>query len=275
MADRRETPRITVCIPHWQVQGLMSLCLRSIRKHSAKYSLEVLVIDNGSRDGSLDYLRSLNWIRLIERPEETPENWPHNVFTAWDLGARVCQSEYFVTMHSDVLVKRDNWLDPLLRELKPGGTLAASGAWKLNLEHPFYTWQKRVVGNTVSSLKGLLGRATRSSWKEGHYPRDYCAMYRRDILIRHDLSFVQGDETITGGYPIAKRLHELGYTFGMLPIHEMAANVVHVTHGTAGFVADKPLHHSAAQSKAERRVQRLFAEPWISELQRDQRLDAA
>ena len=62
--------RISLCIPHWQVRDMMSICLRSIRKHSRKYDLEVIVVDNGSRDHSLDYLRGLSWIRLIERPEE-------------------------------------------------------------------------------------------------------------------------------------------------------------------------------------------------------------
>ncbi len=81
-------PRISICIPHWQAQLYMTLCLRSIRKHSAHYDLEVIVVDNGSRDGSLDYLRSLPWIRLIERPDEKPANWPVNVFTAWDRVSR-------------------------------------------------------------------------------------------------------------------------------------------------------------------------------------------
>ena len=87
-SPRPPSPRISLCIPHWQVRDMMSICLRSIRKHSRKYDLEVIVVDNGSRDDSLDYLRSLSWIRLIERPEERVSNWPANVFTAWDLGVR-------------------------------------------------------------------------------------------------------------------------------------------------------------------------------------------
>ncbi len=51
--------KITICIPHWQVKQYMTLCLRSIRKHSQKYDLQVIVVDNGSKDESLDYLRSL------------------------------------------------------------------------------------------------------------------------------------------------------------------------------------------------------------------------
>ena len=57
MTHRR--PRIAVCIPHWQVLELITVCLRSIRRHSSRYDLDVYVVDNGSQDASLDYLRYL------------------------------------------------------------------------------------------------------------------------------------------------------------------------------------------------------------------------
>ncbi|MCY2967376.1 MAG: glycosyltransferase, partial [Planctomycetota bacterium] len=103
-ASTRSEPLVTVCIPHWQVGEMMRVCLRSLRKHSAGLNLEIVVVDNGSRDDSLDWLRSLSWIRLIERPEETPANWPMNVFTAWDRGLREARGRYFLTMHSDVFI---------------------------------------------------------------------------------------------------------------------------------------------------------------------------
>ena len=101
-----DRPRITICIPHWQVKALMTLCLRSIRKHSHQYNLEVIVVDNGSCDDSLDYLRLLKWIRLVERPGEVHTNWPQNTLSAWDRGLQDATGEYFITMHSDVFVDR-------------------------------------------------------------------------------------------------------------------------------------------------------------------------
>jgi GT2 family glycosyltransferase len=270
-----EQPLVSVCIPHWQVRDMMSICLRSIRRHSEKYRLEVIVVDNGSRDDSLEWLRSLSWIRLIERPEETVSNWPTNVFTAWDLAAREARGDYFVTMHSDVFVKRDDWLDPLLREMAASPQVAAAGAWKLALEHPLYAWQKRVVGTAVAGVKRLFGRRARSSWREGHYPRDYCAMYRRQLLVEHDLTFCPREDELTGGYVIARQLWDAGYETRTIPLWEMARNIVHVAHGTAAVSSAKPLHHRSAQRKAEQRAQALLSERWVEELRADRRLDAA
>lgn len=269
------TPRISVCIPHWQVHDMMSICLRSIRKHSHKYDLEVIVVDNGSRDESLDYLRSLSWIRLIERPGESVANWPANVFTAWDAGIRAATGEFFVTMHSDVFVRQDGWLDPFLREITASPRAAAAGAWKLALENPWYALQKRVVGSLLAGVKRLAGRRARSSFQEGHYPRDYCALYRTAAVLEHGLTFCPADDLITGGYAIARQLWDRGYETRMIPVWEIARSIVHVAHGTAAVSHGKPLHHRSAQRKAERRAQALLQEPWVEQLRRNERLDAA
>ncbi|MFN0055709.1 MAG: glycosyltransferase family 2 protein [Planctomycetales bacterium] len=253
---------------------MMSICLRSIRRHSANYALEVLVVDNGSRDDSLDWLRTLPWIRLIERPEESVANWPANVFTAWDHALTEARGEFFVTMHSDVFVKRDDWLDPLLREMA-APEVAAAGAWKLTLESPLYAWQKRLLGSAVAGVKRLLGRPARSSFREGHYPRDYCAMYRREVLLRHHLTFCPEPGEITGGYTIARQLWRQGYETRTIPLWEMARHVVHVAHGTAAVSSAKPLRHQGAQRKAERRARALLNEEWVRALREGTELDAA
>ncbi|MFQ5544938.1 MAG: glycosyltransferase family 2 protein, partial [Acidiferrobacterales bacterium] len=88
MMNSHRKPRVSICIPHWQVKPLISICLRSIRKHSKNYDVEIIVVDDGSKDESIEYLRSLKWIRLVERPnmQESPNNWPLNVCTAYDSG---------------------------------------------------------------------------------------------------------------------------------------------------------------------------------------------
>lgn len=264
--------RVTICIPHWQVGRFMRVCLRSIRKHSGKYDLEVLVVDNGSRDESLDYLRSLDWIRLIERPHESPDNWPMNVFTAWDRGIREATGELFLCMHSDVFVLRDDWLDPLLREIDAGRNRAASGAWKLELENPLYQLQKRAVGYATARIKQLFGRRKRVSWRQGHYPRDFCALYRRKVILDGNMTFrpIHGQG---GGYSIAKQLWDAGYEVGMVPVREMAACVVHVAHGTAAVRPEKRLNHRRSQRKVEEKVGSLFDEPWFQEIENDEALD--
>lgn len=268
-------PLVSICIPHWQVGDMMRVCLRSIRQNSQGIDTEIIVVDNGSQDASLDWLRSLPWIKLIERPEEHPGNWPMNVFTAWDHGARIATGRYFLTMHSDVFVRTEGWLAPFLREFARDPQVAASGAWKLELENPFYLWQKHFVGGALASIKKLFGKAGRSDEHSGMYPRDYCALYRTDVLRQHQLTFCPMPGEITGGHAIARQLWEHGYQTAVFPVWEMAQGVVHVTHASAAVAAGTKLKHKRSQRRAEARARSLLASNWVQELRLAEHLDAA
>ena len=273
MTTATTTPKISICVPHWQVIEYIKPCLRSIRKHSPGAGIEVLVIDNGSRDASLDYLRSLSWIRLIERPEERHTNWPENVFTAWDRGLIEATGEYYLTMHSDVFVKHDDWLRLLVTALETSPNIAASGTWKLEIENPLYAAQKRTFGLVSAGLKRLMGKTPPVGLRQGHYPRDFCALYRRDVLLRHGLTFRCLFGNRGGGYSIARQLWEQGYQMGMVPVRDMARCIEHVAHGTAAVRGEKRLTNGHTQRKAESKVAGLFAEPWIESLLTDDSLD--
>jgi hypothetical protein len=218
-------------------------------------------------------LRSLDWIRLIERPEEVHTNWPDNVFTAWDRGLAEATGEFFVTMHTDVFVRRDGWLDPLLREIERSPRNAASGSWKLDLENPLYAWQKRVVGYAGAKLRSWIGLGKPVKWQVQNYPRDYCAMYRRRIVLEHGLTFRGINNYTGGGYSIARQLWDAGYPTPVFPVREMAQNLFHVAHGTAALAPEKRLRHARKQKQTERKVARLMSSDWIRDLQRDERLD--
>lgn len=269
----QQQPRITICLPHWQAKPLITICLRSIRKHSKNYDIEVIVVDDGSKDGSLEYLRSLKWIRLIERPEETHSNWPLNVFTAYERGFHEATGDYFITMHSDVFVKTDDWLDPFLREMGHSGDVAGVGAWKLNLENPLYSFQKRVFGFAIASIKKALGKKKKAIWRQGHYPRDYCAMYRRDILLRDNLTFHPLYDWGGGGHSIAKQIWNAGYKTRMVQIRELAQKIVHIAHGSATTSTERYLKRKRKQIKVEKKVELLFSEPWVKALLSDTTLD--
>jgi hypothetical protein len=271
-------PNVSICIPHWQVKHYITLCLRSIRKYSQKYNTQVIVVDNGSNDESLDYLKSLNWIVLLERPEELHTNWPHNVFTAWDYGLQHAVGDYYITMHSDVFARAHDWLDPMLREISYGPHVGASGAWKLHIEHPLYAFQKRVTGFGIKKIKQALGMRRNVEWKIGHYPRDYCAMYRRDVIVNNGLQFtpIQGPDVALasgGGYSIAKQLWNAGYETRMIPTEEMRTKVAHIAHGTAAVRKEKPLRHKKKQKKLESRTAKFLSAKWIQEIENDSSLD--
>ena len=159
MTEKTE-PQVSICIPHWQVKELVIPCLRAIRKFTQNIPIEVIVVDNGSEDESLPYLRSLSRIKLIERGKQTPENWIEAFATALNLGFRKSRGEYFVIMHTDTLIKHPLWLERLILPMKDDSKCAAVGAWKLELRHPVYEFTKKITDTKKARLwlrRNLLG----------------------------------------------------------------------------------------------------------------------
>ena len=69
------TPILSILIINYKTPDLTKLCLRLLRKHTDLSKVKIIVVDNDSADESLEYLRKLSWITLIERkklPGELP-----------------------------------------------------------------------------------------------------------------------------------------------------------------------------------------------------------
>jgi len=59
-----------VCIVNWNTCELLDRCLRSIRAQAGDLSVDVIVVDNASTDGSADMVRAQHpWARLIANSE--------------------------------------------------------------------------------------------------------------------------------------------------------------------------------------------------------------
>jgi len=269
-------PLVSIVMPHWQVKQFVTLCLRSIRKYTRDVPYEVIVVDNESKDDSLDYLRSLPWIRLIERGDTTPADWVLAMATALDIGVREARGKYLLIMHTDVFYKRDGWLKRLVDVIESDPMHAAAGTGKLETRSGLRLWLKEAFDTKKFKLwfrRTCLGDKTAVFLHRPNSPRDFCALYKLDTLRKHNLSFVQRGK-LSAGDTMYLQLTENGYTAAMIPVPEMMSYMDHIAHGTAGLkVGDRKLGHSHTQRKTERRVDETFEQDYIRALQADASLD--
>jgi GT2 family glycosyltransferase len=274
-----DTPAVSICIPHWQVKELALLCLRAIRRYTNDVPYEVIVVDNGSQDDSLDYLRSLPWIRLLERGAQTPEFWVKAFITALDLGFAHSRGRYFVIMHTDTIVTHPDWLPRLMRPLEADPRCAAAGAWKLYLRHPLAQFAKRATDVKKAKLwlrRTFLGDRKARQLPRERCPRDYCALYRAAPIRELGLRFDHGGrwEGYTAGEQMYYQLRENGYHVEVIPTEEMMRYMVHLAHATAGLrPRQRALDHRHAQRKAERKIRRLLNSTLAKSLVADVSLD--
>jgi len=272
-------PLVSICIPHWQVRELVTLCLRAIRKFTKNTPIEVIVVDNGSQDESLDYLRSLRWIRLIERGRQTPEFWVHAFVTALDLGFANSRGKYYGIMHTDTIIKHPGWLERMLSPLENDPKCAAVGAWKLELRSRLNNFLRKTTDTKKALLwfrRTFLGDARARQLPRELCPRDYCTIYRSEPIRRLNLHFDSGGRYAgyTAGEQMYYQLKENGYRAEVIDTAEMMRYMVHLAHATAGLrPKERRLGQWRSQVKVEYKLRRLFNSDLARELIENKSLD--
>ena len=223
--------KATICIVNYKTLDFTRLCLRSIRRLT-KYPYEVIVVDNDSQDESLEYLKSLNWIRLIKRrvgADEPSGGYAHAA--GLDLGLENCNTEFFVSMHSDTFVRQDNWLRDLINYFGNDENIVCVGSGKIELRPKWRILLKKVTD--LRTFKRKVLREPDPVGKFRYYNCTICCLYRTDILRRGQLSFLMDrDKGLTGGKKLYFEIVDRGYKTVELPSSIMGQFVYHLAHAT-------------------------------------------
>jgi len=193
MSYRIEMDEIPIVILNYNGLNLLKLYLDSVL--NTEYPNEVIVVDNGSKDGSLDYLKSKG-VKTIALEKNYGPAYARNV------AIKRYNTKYMAFLDNDVLVPRD-WLNPLVDTIKNKENIAA-----------------------VQSVY--------TEWKWGDQPSEIpwfstaAALTRRDILEKiggFDEHYFFYWEDIE----LSWRLYRAGYKILMVP----KSKVIHEAHGTA------------------------------------------
>jgi hypothetical protein len=261
--DHLEPGKATICLVNYKTEELTRLCLRSIRKYT-RYPHEVIVVDNGSADSSLEYLRSLDWITLIERPPEDMTgtgSWAQG--TALDLGLAACRTEFFLAMHSDAIVHKEGWLQELVAACGPD--IACAGSGKLDLKP---RWE--ILLKKFTDVKEWIRR--RKGTANPFYIRAICAVYRTEILRREKLTFFNPENNMTCGREIYHKLEDAAYKMNVISPWKMAEYIYHLAHATMVFNPEFSVR-KRTEKKCKRQLEKILKSPIVKAVQDDSSLD--
>lgn len=105
-------PVLSVVVLSWNTQGLTLACLRALFAETPRHAREVIVVDNGSHDGSADAIAAaFPQVRLVRNAE-------NRLYAAGNnQGAAVATGEFLCTLNSDTEV-RPGALDQLVDFLR-------------------------------------------------------------------------------------------------------------------------------------------------------------
>lgn len=186
--------KLSIVIICWNDLKVIADCLQSIYADTRVIDFEVIVTDNGSTDGSIDFIhKNYPKVRVIENGANLGFAKGNNV------GIRESRGEYVLILNPDTIM-RDGTLDKLVsfadRHPEAGAfgcrTLNADGSYQISMR-PFPTlkryWMSALYLRPLGRFsKFFLGEdypwwdvdEERSvDWVSGH-----CVMFRRDLLVQ-------------------------------------------------------------------------------------------
>jgi glycosyltransferase involved in cell wall biosynthesis len=261
----------TICVVNYKTPELIRLCLRSIRKFTHT-PYRVVVIDNDSQDESLEYLRSVPWIHLVERrfgAEKILGNKAEG--SGLDLGLRDCTTEFYVSMHSDTIVQKDNWLADLLKYFGTGPNVACVGSDKLEVKPLWRVLLKKATDVKALGRK-LFGDPRFQGWYRPHN-RTICGLYRTAVLHREKLSFLSEERHLTAGQGLYFDLLDRGYGTVELPASVLGRYVIHLNHATMVLNPQEFTCRKRSVHKYQSKVMQVMSSPMITDLRGDSSLD--
>lgn len=111
MSDTPSHPKISVSIVTWNSCGYIDNCLKAVFAQE-RINCEIVVVDNGSNDGTLDYLEEQgNLITLIRIPFNSGFSHAHNT------AIEATSNPYIVCLNPDVFLEH-TYLSQLVRFLE-------------------------------------------------------------------------------------------------------------------------------------------------------------
>lgn len=151
---------VSILIVNYNTKDLTLDCIDSILDEGSDLKSEIIVIDNGSTDGSIDHLEKLERnavIKLIENSENAGFSKANNQ------GIKVAKGEYILLLNSDTKVKKYA-IERMVEFAKKHPETGAVGARLLNADgtlqesaFPFPTIE-RAVKQYWLGQKGLLDK---------------------------------------------------------------------------------------------------------------------
>jgi GT2 family glycosyltransferase len=168
----RDEPAVSVIIVNWNTRDHLQSCLESVAAYgSARAKTEVIVVDNGSSDGSAAHVRS-QWpvVRLIENPENEGFTRANN------RAIRVSGGEYLLLINSDARLT-SGALDAMLRWMEEHPQAAVVGP---RLVYGNGTWQRATAGRAPSLRTAINHHLCLDRLAAGH-PRFAGLFLARDV----------------------------------------------------------------------------------------------
>lgn len=224
----------SIVMVNYKSLELTKACLDLLSEGAQSAGVPVLVVDNYSADASVEYLRTLSWITLIEREKSAPEAGSVAHGRALDLALEKVNTEYVFLLHTDTFVHDPSIFHMMLNQCAGPREVAAVGCVEqLNRGLGRSAW--RLVSRCIKHYSRCIFRALGIDAKEPKpfmetHLKSFCALWNVRLIKKHGLQFLMDDRN--PGYELQDRMVTLGYKIRFISPRKMFRYLDHLQSGT-------------------------------------------
>jgi GT2 family glycosyltransferase len=172
-------PVASVIIPNWNGRQWLDRCLRSLLAQTLQ-PIEVLVVDNGSTDGSAEWLaEAFPAVRVLRQTENL------GFARATNIGIRASGGKFIVLFNNDAWAEPD-WLERCVKVMGDDAAIASVACRTLDYDDParIYSLGDGFLpnGDAVNIARGMRYRPDLPMPRQVFGPSGCTAVYRRAAL---------------------------------------------------------------------------------------------
>ena len=240
---------LDVGIVSYRSRRLLEACLESLREHAPSRPMRVIVVDNDSRDGTVEMVRGLPGVELVEARRNL------GFAAATNLAIRLGDGRYFLALNPDTRL-RAGTLDRLLELMDEDERIGICGCRLEREDGSFDHAARRAFPTPLGALAHFTG--------VGRHPGAPAALaqYRAPHVERGPVDAVSGAFMLVRrsalndvglfdeGYWLYMEDLDLCYRFagaGWVTWYEPSVGATHVKGGTSGrnrgLVVNYAFHH--------------------------------
>jgi len=216
--EESKFPSVSVIVLNYNNKKVIERCVKTLLAHNRRYNYEVIVVDNGSTDGSYELLQE-NYSDKIK----LYKNSVNGCSSGRNLGAANATGEYIIFLDSDQWIVSDYWLDSAL-DLMENDVNIGSAGWNAGWFEPGKT-----TGPIVDYLPNR-GLESSAIW----YKTDIAYLATSGMIMKRELFEAIGgldefyDPTCFEDTDLSLKIRDYGFELAYCPY--MA--IMHLPHQT-------------------------------------------
>ena len=227
-------PAFSIALVNYKTLELTKTCLNLLQQHLGDSEIPVWVVDNNSADDSVEYLRSVDWIKLIERTPATAEPGHIAHGKALDMILDRVETDYLLLLHTDTFIFDPKVFSMMLGKCMKSPNVAAVGCTEQidrGTIRTLWRFTSRFFKHHFRRFKIALHLPSKTPkpYREAHL-KSFCTLWNCKLIKHHGLHFQMG--TQVPGYALQDRMTELGYAIEFISPRKLFKYLDHIQSGT-------------------------------------------